>query len=443
MSVRLICELLSELFRLYDENYKELYPINDIIYERIRLIVDTLKYIDKITIDAEKYRELGIDENAKINSLFDLFKKSRISGIKFIYDNEKVTHSKSEGNKVPRYYINNVLMEQYCHKCTYFKSLEKFNKWTKQQKSHCSECNSKKVLSEDKIIRDKKFNDLISDSEYTSIKIIEGIQYRKCIDCKRFTNLTEYNILRSTCNTCMEVLEHRKIDTITGRVKLLHKFTDDGEYKYCSSCYLWYTLDKFHYDNSKHDKLHSTCKECQYFVNCNNLNTEEGKNKKRIYENNKRANNIEFKIACILRGRLRDVLKTTSKDESALKLVGCSIKKLESHLESLFETGMTWNNMGRNGWHIDHIIPCAVYSLENIEEQKCCFHYLNLQPLWEKDNISKGSKITKEVYLKHRPRLCDSIRSRLDKTFEYYDDIESCSDVISNISDLCSSTGVL
>jgi hypothetical protein len=52
---------------------------------------------------------------------------------------------------------------------------------------------------------------------------------------------------------------------------------------------------------------------------------------------------------------------------------------------------MTFDNFGK--WHIDHIIPCASFDLTKPEQQRQCFHYTNLQPLWAFENLSKGSKI--------------------------------------------------
>ncbi len=51
---------------------------------------------------------------------------------------------------------------------------------------------------------------------------------------------------------------------------------------------------------------------------------------------------------------------------------------------------MTWDNYGK--WQIDHKIPCASFDLTDPEQQKSCFHFSNLQPLWAKDNNSKGAK---------------------------------------------------
>ena len=71
--------------------------------------------------------------------------------------------------------------------------------------------------------------------------------------------------------------------------------------------------------------------------------------------------------------------------------MGVDIPVLKKHIESLWEEGMTWDNWSRTGWHIDHIIPLSSFDLSKIEEQRIAFHYTNLQPLWAKDNLSKGS----------------------------------------------------
>jgi len=56
---------------------------------------------------------------------------------------------------------------------------------------------------------------------------------------------------------------------------------------------------------------------------------------------------------------------------------------------------MTKENHGKV-WHIDHILPCVFFNLNDPNEQKKCFHYTNLQALFVHENLSKGSKIIKQ-----------------------------------------------
>ena len=80
-----------------------------------------------------------------------------------------------------------------------------------------------------------------------------------------------------------------------------------------------------------------------------------------------------------------------SKRNKTFHIVGCPPEYLKEHLETQFVDGMSWNNYGRYGWHIDHIIPLSSAKTED-ELYKLC-HYTNLQPLWAEDNLKKSNKI--------------------------------------------------
>jgi hypothetical protein len=111
--------------------------------------------------------------------------------------------------------------------------------------------------------------------------------------------------------------------------------------------------------------------------------------------------NPSYAMACRLRGRLRAALKQAGLNpnkphrKSTEELVGCSFGDLVTHIESKFTVGMDWDvflNAGFSGIHIDHIMPCAAFDLTKEEEQRKCFHWSNLQPLWAVDNLSKGAR---------------------------------------------------
>lgn len=93
----------------------------------------------------------------------------------------------------------------------------------------------------------------------------------------------------------------------------------------------------------------------------------------------------------IFRGRTKIAVKREYRSGSCLQLLGCDITFLKKYIESKFTEGMSWDNYGE--WHIDHIIPCYKFDLSDPEQQKICFNYKNLQPLWAKDNLRKGNKV--------------------------------------------------
>jgi hypothetical protein len=112
-----------------------------------------------------------------------------------------------------------------------------------------------------------------------------------------------------------------------------------------------------------------------------------------LYYRNKYKNDINHRVAMCQRIRIWHALKGIGKHTSTMELLGCTIEELRAHLEAQFQDGMSWDNRGYYGWHIDHIRPCASFDLTVPEQQKECFNYRNLQPLWARDNMSKRARV--------------------------------------------------
>lgn len=104
----------------------------------------------------------------------------------------------------------------------------------------------------------------------------------------------------------------------------------------------------------------------------------------------KKREDPHYRIAGNLRTRVGIAFKGISKSQSTMELLGCDIEFFIMYISSLFTEGMSIDNYGL--WHIDHIRPCCSFDLTDVTQQKICFHYTNLQPLWAKDNFSKGGK---------------------------------------------------
>ncbi len=170
-----------------------------------------------------------------------------------------------------------------------------------------------------------------------------------------------------------------------------------------------YRILKKHERNEKRILIKNICIECGKEFNPYNLsqktcskecykknynNRPEVKEMKRLfakkYQKEKRGSDIKHRITSQLRHRINLVLKNKLKSEKTKILLGCEIDYFMDYIESKFLDGMNWNNYGFYGWHIDHIKPCVSFDLTDPEEQKKCFHFSNLQPLWSKDNYKKG-----------------------------------------------------
>lgn len=111
-----------------------------------------------------------------------------------------------------------------------------------------------------------------------------------------------------------------------------------------------------------------------------------------------------FKIAHLLRGRLRKTLNGQRRAESAIEFLGCTLDFFKAWLSYRFTEDMNFDNHGEV-WHIDHTVPCVKFDLAVDNEQRKCFHWSNMKPMHAVDNISKNCNATLEEIHEHEAKI--------------------------------------
>lgn len=212
-----------------------------------------------------------------------------------------------------------------------------------------------------------------------------------CSKCKILKNITDfYEKNRSKCKDCIKLdkRENYKIN----RDEILKGINKEKRKEY----------DKEYNTKHKEKRKETYLKSKQKRKDIDKVqNKEYRKNhKERLQDIRKKRyqTDTEYKIMCCLRSRIQKALK--GKNTRTIKLLGCTIDFYKKWLEFQFDCNMTWENHGIY-WHIDHVIPCASFSLEKIDEQFKCFNWKNCRPLIKETNLQKSDKIIETEIKKH------------------------------------------
>ena len=210
-----------------------------------------------------------------------------------------------------------------------------------------------------------------------------------CSKCKEEKELCFFGVdkkrndgLRLHCNDCrkIESLEYRKRNP-EKRKETIKKYYENNKEK---------TKEKDKVRFLENPEKIRAIKLKSYHKN---KTKDEQIDRRRKYRKYKRKTDEKYKLADAIRSRIKFYIRINNitKKNKTFDIVGCTPQFLKEHMEKQFKNEMTWENYGFYGWHIDHIIPLS--SAKSDKELYRLCHYTNLQPLWAKENLSKGSKI--------------------------------------------------
>jgi len=152
-------------------------------------------------------------------------------------------------------------------------------------------------------------------------------------------------------------------------------------------------------DNRNTDKLQSVCKKCKSTTLGEYYKLHPEKRYPYKYTDKIRIKGLKqyhkHSIHYNVSRMIREGLGNSKKSKPTFELLNYSIQELKDHLEKQFTSGMTWENYGKYGWHIDHKIPRSKLIYDSVDHPnfKLCWELKNLQPLWSQDNWRKGNKI--------------------------------------------------
>jgi len=131
---------------------------------------------------------------------------------------------------------------------------------------------------------------------------------------------------------------------------------------------------------------------------------EENKEKVRKYQRDRRKTDPLYKLKGNLRSRFYDAIMAKNayenKKHGTFTYICCTIAFVLQYIESQFTDGMSWDNYGRGDdkWHVDHRRPCESFDFNIKEEIFMCWHWTNLQPMWQPENLSKGDKFDPKTF---------------------------------------------
>ena len=119
-----------------------------------------------------------------------------------------------------------------------------------------------------------------------------------------------------------------------------------------------------------------------------------GRKTGKVAYNKKVQDPLQIKLRQRVSRRLRHAFKGRNIFKSFQKtfdILGYSVEDLKIHLESKFQYGMSWENIGQ--WHIDHVIPDSWFSYCSIDDVDFLQSWKldNLQPMWAEENMKKSN----------------------------------------------------
>lgn len=289
-----------------------------------------------------------------------------------------------------------------CRKCQQIKLTtdfyyRRYNNGKTAPHSYCKECISKIMLR---------------NHERTRQRPKPIINQKTCQKCNKTLPIQEFQPDQTkkdgyvnSCKKCSLNLTRERRREISKRSKP----QIDG--KICPSCKIYKPAEDFCQCKPNLDGLNQICRECVKKIDSLR------RPKDRIKRREKYHNDTVCKLTILIRTRINRAVKTQSKSAHTLELLGCTGQECMEYLKKLFWPGMTRENMGRNGWVIDHIKPVDAFDKNNPNWQFECFHYTNLQPLWWADNRTKSNRLDWTPQ-ESKYELPERLKAHLDKTPE-------------------------
>lgn len=242
--------------------------------------------------------------------------------------------------------------------------------------------------------------------------IVDGVQHKTCLQCEEIKPEADFyraakGGLRARCISCT----NEKYSTNRSKYPII----DGVQHRICCDCGLAKPFERFYANKNNKFGISCRCIECSKALYATiyeqhgesilarnrdrrrrNIDAAKSKDAERYA---KRYKSTEFRLENCIRQYMRLGLKKGSKSgRRTFELLGYTVGELRDHLEKQFIDGMSWENYGRGGWHIDHRLPLAMFDCATPDSPdfKIAWALTNLQPLWEGQNFSKRDK---RIYL--------------------------------------------